>query len=109
VAITIGWPANGSPVAVLQPGATYQLTYQISTTATLYTFQVKVGQATPPYTGTDYITSSDYPVAGAGLQTFTHTFSTTSGDSVAGLAFNILAQSSTTVCLDNVALGTPSN
>ena len=47
---TIGWPAAGSPVAVLQAGTTYALTYQISTTVTFYSFQVKVGQATPPYT-----------------------------------------------------------
>ena len=51
---TIGWPAAGSPVAVLQAGTTYALTYQISTTVTLYSFEVKVGQATPPYTQVDY-------------------------------------------------------
>jgi hypothetical protein len=107
VAITIGWPANGSPVAMLQAGGTYELQYQISTTATLYTFEVKVGQATPPYTQTDFITDADYPIAGVGLQTFTHTFIPTASDSVTGIAFNILTQTPTTVCLDNVALGTP--
>jgi hypothetical protein len=109
-AITIGWPASGSPVAVLQAGVTYELYYQISTTTTLYTYQVKVGQATSPYTQTDYLTASGADVAtpGAGLQTFTHTFVPQMGaDPVAGLAFNLSVNSPGTVCLDNVALGTP--
>jgi hypothetical protein len=111
-AFTIGWPTSGSPVATLQAGVTYELYYQISTTMTFYTFQVKVGQATSPYTQTDYITATgqDVPVGGAGLQTFAHTFTPTIADPVAGVAFNIsleYATSPQTVCIDNVALGTP--
>jgi len=104
---TIGWPAAGSPVAVLQAGTTYVLSYQISTTATLFTFEVKVGQATPPYTQVDYTNTQDQPVPLAGLQTFTHTFKPAYGDSVAGLAFNVYVSAAATICLDNVALGTP--
>jgi hypothetical protein len=48
------------------------------------------------------------PVPGAGLQTFTHTFVPAMGaDPVAGLAFNLSINTAGTVCLDNVALGTP--
>jgi hypothetical protein len=108
-AITIGWPASGSPVAVLQAGVTYELTYQISTSASFYTWQVKVGQATSPFTQVDYQTptTQPFPVAGVGLQTFSHLFAPTTADPVAGVAFNIGISSATTICLDNVALGTP--
>ena len=108
---TIGWPANGSPVAVLQPSTTYELYYQISTTATFASFAAKVGSATS-LNPTDFITGSGQgtPVAGAGLQTFAFTF-VPGSDPGAGIAFNITAGynagNPSTVCIDNVYLGTP--
>ena len=108
--VTIGWPASGSPVAALQAGVAYEFTYQASTTASIYSFQAKVGQATSPYTQVDFQTSADALTPGAGLQTFAHTFTPTVGDAVAGVAFNITTnyQTAATVCIDNVALGNPS-
>jgi hypothetical protein len=107
VSVTIGWPATGSPVAVLHQGKTYYFSYQISTTATLYTYEAKIGQATSPYTQTDLSITSDAPVAGAGLQTFSYQFIAVYDEPVAGVAFNILTLSPTTVCVDNVSLIEP--
>jgi hypothetical protein len=112
---TIGWPQSTPPFAVLQANTTYELYYQMSTTATLYSLEAKVGSATGAQTDFSTLTppaTTDKPVAGAGLQTFTHTFVPASGaDPMAGIAFNIssgdTSSSPLTVCIDNVALGTP--
>jgi hypothetical protein len=106
---TIGWPASTSPVAVLQPSTRYELYYQISTTAALFSFSAKVGAAPGNATNqTDFMTSGTVggPTAGAGLQTFAFTF-VPGSDPAAGIAFNIVSMNPTTVCIDNVALGTP--
>ena len=109
-AFNIGWPAASSPVAVLQASTTYELYYQISTTTPLYSFSAKVGSA-PGSTGnlTDLMTTGNQgePTAGAGLQTFAFTF-VPGADPTAGVVFLLYSgASATTVCIDNVALGTP--
>jgi Carbohydrate binding domain len=109
-AFNIGWPAASSPVAVLQASTTYELYYQISTTTALYSFSAKVGSA-PGGTGnlTDLMTTGNQgePTAGAGLQTFAFTF-VPGADPTAGVVFLLYSgASATTVCIDNVALGTP--
>jgi hypothetical protein len=106
----VGWPTTSSPVAVLQASTTYELYYQISTTAPLYSFSVKVGSA-PGSTAnlTDLMTtgSQGEPTAGAGLQTFSFTF-VPGADPTAGIVFLLYSgATATTVCIDNVALGTP--
>jgi endoglucanase len=108
-AVTIGWPSSGSPVAMLKSGTTYEFYYQASVSGgPLYSFEAKVGQAVSPY-GLDYSTSADLASLGPSLQTFIHTFSLSIADSVAGIAFNIETyyMMPATVCIDNVALGTP--
>jgi hypothetical protein len=105
----IGWPSTSSPVAVLQPSTTYEFYYQISTTAPLYTFMAKVGSAPGSANQTDFMTSGTQgePTAGAGLQTFAFTF-VPGSDPAAGVVFFMSSGASpTTVCIDNVYLGTP--
>ena len=108
--VAIGWPTTSSPVAVFQASTTYELYYQMSTTTALYTFSAKVGSA-PGSTATltHLITTGTQgePVAGAGLQTFSFTF-VPGSDPTAGLVFLLSSGANpTTVCIDNVALGTP--
>jgi hypothetical protein len=108
----IGWPTTSPPSAVLQASTTYEFYFQISTTAPLYTFTVKVGSA--PVQGssanlTDFMSTDLHTqlTAGAGLQTFAYTF-VPGADPTAGVVFLLYsAANPTTVCIDNVALGTP--
>jgi hypothetical protein len=105
----IGWPTTSSPVAVLQASTTYEFYYQISTTAPLYSFSAKVGSASGGSGLTHLMTTGTQgePTAGAGLQTFAFTF-VPGADPTAGVVFLLYSGASpTTVCIDNVALGTP--
>jgi hypothetical protein len=110
----IGWPTTAPPSAALQASTMYEFYYQISTTAPLYNFNVKVGSA--PVSGssanlTDFMGANGQgePTAGAGLQTFAFTFSPGVADPTAGVVFLLYsgATAPVTVCIDNVALGTP--
>jgi hypothetical protein len=105
----IGWPTTNPPVAVFQASTTYEFFYQISTTAPLYSFSAKVGSA-PGGSGLTHLMTTGTqgePTAGAGLQTFAFTF-VPGADPTAGVVFLLYSGASpTTVCIDNVALGTP--
>ena len=106
----IGWPTTSSPVAVFQASTTYELYYQISTTAPLYSFSAKVGSAPGATASLTHLMTTGTqgePTAGAGLQTFAFTF-VPGADPTAGVVFLLYSGASpTTVCIDNVALGTP--
>ena len=108
-AFNIGWPTTNPPVAVFQASTTYEFYYQISTTAPLYSFSAKVGSA-PGGSGLTHLMTTGTqgePTAGAGLQTFAFTF-VPGSDPTAGVVFLLTSGASpTTVCIDNVALGTP--
>jgi hypothetical protein len=61
----------------------------------------KVGQAVAPYLA-DF---EQTVVVGSSAQTFTYSFSTSSGDPQAGIAFNVTAASTAgEICFDNVSL-----
>lgn len=98
---TIGWPVAIAQGVQLQVGATYEFSYQASSSAPLGMFSAKVGNVSPPY-ATDFQVA-DVPTTA--LQTFTHTFTST-GDSAAGIAFsfNTDAVAAVTVCVNNVVL-----
>ena len=108
----IGWPATSAdPAAVFQASTTYELYYQMSSTAPLYSnFSVKVGSAPSSNANLTYLMTTGNqgePTAGAGLQTFAFTF-VPGAAPAAGVVFLLTSgASATTVCIDNVALGTP--
>lgn len=101
--VLIGW-GNASLAANLMSGASYKLSYQVSSSnGGGTTLEIHVGQAVSPY-------NSDLsnPITGDNLQnslqTYTHTFSSTATDSTAGIAFLFTTSSNTTVCVDNLTL-----
>jgi hypothetical protein len=100
---TLGWPDSlSSSVAVpIAAGYGYTLSYSVSTTAPLYSFSVKVGHAVTPYTSV-YSTSLDRP--GATATQFVHSFTPSSSDTGAGIAFTLDATDATTVCFAAVSL-----
>ncbi len=105
-AATIGWPLDAATAVALAGGISYTLSFQASSSAPLASFQVKVGQAVPPYTGVDFSWFGDSP--NAAPEAFTHAFTATADDPKAGLAFNAsTGAAGATVCLANVALTAP--
>jgi hypothetical protein len=100
---TLGWPDSlyASMAIPLVAGYGYTFSYTVSTTSSLYGFTAKVGHVVTPYTAA-YSTSLDYP--GGNDTQFTHSFTSTYGDTGAGVAFTINATAATTVCFSNVSL-----
>jgi hypothetical protein len=95
-----GWQNMSTPL-VLSNGQSYTLAYQAmgSNSAALH---IKVAHAVSPYTPDDYETSSDDKLSGS-LQTFTHTFTPTSGnDDNTGVAFFVTGGQN--ICIANVSL-----
>jgi hypothetical protein len=101
--VTIGWPTDPSTAFAIRSGVKYQLSYDASTVVQLTSFEAKVGQAVPPYTGTDYRVNETVFTGSA--QTFTHTFTAAADDLQAGLAFNVVSATGTNLCLGAVSLG----
>ncbi len=99
---TLGWPQPaGSPGAVVAPGTSYTFSYKARATQPL-SVDAKVGQSNPPYAA-DF-ESANEPVT-TSVQTLTHTFTTSQGDSSTGIAFAFMAGSSANqVCFQAVAL-----
>jgi hypothetical protein len=102
----LGWPDPVANALSLKGGTTYKLTYRASSTGPLSVkVEAKVGKAVDPFT-------DDLPLVtdavGTSLQTFTHTFTPTSNDTQAGVAFKVTPGSTTsqmtTVCFDDVVL-----
>jgi hypothetical protein len=98
--VVVGW-GDPSTSFSLMANVNYTLSYQASSTSTLSSFQAHIGQVVSPY-GVDHEEDNDKP--GNGLQTFTHSFSVTSGDAQAGLAFVFAGNSGTMVCFDNASV-----
>jgi hypothetical protein len=73
----------------------------LSATVSCDSFAAKVGLVVSPYAAV-YSTSVDSP--GLDATQFTHNFTSTYGDTGAGIAFTMYAYSATTVCFDNVSL-----
>jgi hypothetical protein len=90
----VGYSAPAGTMLSLSGG--YKLTFQASGAGTIH---IKVGMAVSPYNadyeGNSSVTSSP--------QTFTHMF--TANDNNAGVAFTFVNAGTSTVCLDNIALG----
>jgi hypothetical protein len=100
-AVTIGYPSGATPPFPINAGASYRFSYQASVSSNNTALEAKVGQTQPPYdaTGSDWMNEP----AGTAPQTFTHTFTRGSTDSMMGIAFNVTGGPST-VCIDNVSL-----
>jgi hypothetical protein len=99
----LGWPSDASMAASLHAGASYQISYDASSSGPGgVSFIVKVGQAVQPYAtdfmSTDTLTSS--------MQTYSHTFQAAVDDPQAGVALEMtgVGADNTTVCFDNVTL-----
>ena len=99
--VTIGYPSGGAPAFPITSGVSYLFSYQASVTGSATTLEAKVGQTFIPYDATGS-TWTNEPV-GTALQTFSHTFTRGSTDSMMGVAFN-LAGGPSTVCIDNVSV-----
>lgn len=100
LSFTIGYPNSASDTFVIEPGATYSLSYTVSATYPLE-FQVKIGHSVSPWTEV-YAYSSD--VLSTSYKTFTHQFTSAAGDSSAGLAFNAVLDLYGRMCFQQVSL-----
>ena len=101
-AFYLGWPADAANALNLKAGS-YTLSYRASSTGPL---SVKIeSKAVDPYTDDLPLTTD---AVGVAVQTFTHAFTVTTGDTKAGVAFKIspgaTASQMTTVCFDDVSL-----
>jgi hypothetical protein len=96
-----GWGGTTASVA-LAASYGYTFSYTVSSTATLTSFTAKIGHTVSPYTEA-YGPVTDSP--GLTPTTFTHSFTSTYGDTSAGIAFYMYAPSAgATVCFTNVSL-----
>jgi hypothetical protein len=97
----IGW-GDATTSMNLAANVSYTLSYQASVSSALYSYTLHVGSAIPGFT-IDAEFDNDAP--GTALQTFTHTFSLTTADAHAGVAFQMQFITGAPVfCLDNVTL-----
>lgn len=100
LSFTIGYPNSALDTFVIEPGATYSLSYTVSATYPLE-FQVKIGHSAAPWTE---VYSYDADVLSSSYKTFTHLFTSTAGDSSAGLAFNAVLDLYGKMCFQQVSL-----
>lgn len=100
LSFTVGYPNSTADTFVIEPGATYSLSYTVSATYPL-DFEVKIGHSVSPWTEV-YAYSSD--VLTASYKTFTHQFTSVAGDSSAGLAFNAVLDLYGKMCFQQVSL-----
>ena len=100
LSFSLGYPPTPSDAFVIDPSATYTLSYRARGTAVTVpaTVQVKIGHVEYPYT--QLYATTDYP--NAAEQTFTHQISSTVGDTAAGLVFNGTLDYYSYVCFDDV-------
>lgn len=105
--VIVGW--GGSSVSADLESGNYMLSFQVSSTGSLSDFEVHVGSAVPNPPGSntypiDYMVSPT-PAPGNGLTTYTESFSLSSADPQAGVAFQFQTSGGTaTVCIDNLTL-----
>ena len=95
LSFSLGYPPTPSDAFVIDPGATYTLSYRANGLADV---TVKIGHSEAPYTE---LYSVDDAVP-ATYQTFTHQVSVAAGDTAAGLVFNGTLYYSSSVCFDDV-------
>ena len=99
LSFSLGYPPTPSDAFVIDPGATYTLSY---TAHGSYAPAImpKIGHATTPYTELTSFqdTASTLP------QTFSHQITSATGDTGAGLVFNGTLDYLGDVCFDNVTL-----
>ncbi len=104
VSYVIGWTPP-SPLD-LPPGTSYTLSYKAWTTgSTAVDVEAKVGLSYSPYTADLDVNSPQDSVQTS--QTFVHTFTTTTDDPSAGIAFLVVGSSATSgnnICFDDVTL-----
>ena len=100
LSFTLGYPNAASDTFAIQAGATYTLTYSVSATYPI-SFQVKIGHSVSPWTQVFSVTSD---VLSTSYMTFSHQFTSTSGDSSAGLAFNAVLDLYGKICFQQVSL-----
>jgi hypothetical protein len=100
LSFSLGYPPTPSDAFAIDPSATYTLSYRARGTAVTMpvTIQVKIGHVEPPYT--QLYATTDYP--NAADQTFSHTVSSATGDTAAGLVFNGTLDYYSYVCFDDV-------
>jgi hypothetical protein len=107
LSFSLGYPPTPSDAFTIATNATYTLTYQASgtyTTTQLPTIVAKIGLVETPYTElystTDVVTSN----SASSFQTFSHTVSSATGSTTAGLVFNVVLDYYSEICFDNVSL-----
>ncbi len=100
LSFSLGYPPTPSDAFVIDPSATYTLSYRAHGTAVTMpaTVTVKIGHVESPYT--QLYATTDYP--NAADQTFSHQVSSTTGDTAAGLVFNGTLDYYSYVCFDDV-------
>ena len=102
--VTIGWPADPASGFAVIDGANYAFSYQISVNGSpsSLSFGANVGPAAMTGSFTTFSVTGDVP--GSALQTYQHPFTAMGATTSAGVAFNVQASGSATVCLDNVSV-----
>jgi hypothetical protein len=101
LSFSLGYPPTPSDAFVVTPGATYTMAYMATASSTA-TVQVKIGHVETPYTQlwatTDYVTPSTTP------EIFSHLITSSTGDTEAGLVFNVTLGYASEICFDNVVV-----
>lgn len=100
LSFTIGYPNAAVDTFVIDPGATYTLSYTVSATNPI-SFEVKIGHSVSPWTEVYKVTSD---VLSSSYKTFSHQFTSTAGDTSAGLAFNVVLDLYGKMCFQQVSL-----
>jgi hypothetical protein len=108
LSFSLGYPPTPSDAIVIEPGATYTLSYRaqfLEGAGTVGSLPpdvtVKIGHAVSPYT--ELVSFTGDPING-NYSTFTHTIAAGAGDTAAGLVFNGTLDYYTEVCFDDVKL-----
>lgn len=100
LSFTVGYPNLAADTFVIEPGATYTLSYTVNATYPI-SFAVKIGHSVSPWTEV-YSYASD--VLSTSYKTFSHQFVSATGDSSAGLAFNAVLDLYGKMCFQQVSL-----
>ena len=101
LSFSLGYPPTPSDAFVVTPNVTYTMAYMASATD-IATVQVKVGHVETPYT--QLWAATDYVTASTALQLYSHTITSTVGDTEGGLVFNVTLNYGANICFDNIVL-----
>jgi hypothetical protein len=97
LSFSLGYPPTPSDAFVIEPKATYKITYYLSGSGAS-AVTVKIGHAVSPYT--PVFEATDDATSLGSVQS--HTFSSTAGDTAAELVFNGTLDYLANVCFDDV-------